>query len=277
MTEIIQPSAIQPQNTRLSEFKTKIGNIARPNRFTVEINNPWSGVDNYPLISPQNPVFQYMAYKASIPQFDIEGPTFKYRGTQMALTGDYKREPLVITFINDDQWRARSFFEDWVRSYVNYDTSNERRRIDSYRLDTSIHVTQWGNDAGNQVVARYHYEDCSPMKIESIELDHGQTNSIEEFKVEFHYSKWNRVATDFHTNGINPSQTGGLTSNDTLPTDKNLSPVPIGGSPVDIEDIIGVPIDINTGNINWSNSQFDSLSQGKKEEIATKFGFPPPR
>ena len=45
------------------------------------------------------------------------------------------------------------------------------------------------------------------MSMTPIELDHGQQNSIEEFQVVFHYSKWTRVDTaDENSNSIQSCQ-----------------------------------------------------------------------
>ena len=100
----------------------------------------------------------------------------------------------MISFWNDSEWKARSFFEDWIRSYVNYDETNARRGVQDYRLDSTVSVAQWSGQT-NKIIAQYVYEDCSPLKLEAMELDQSNANNIETFKVEFHYSKWTRYDT----------------------------------------------------------------------------------
>lgn len=171
----------------LAEFRAQIEDVARPNRFLVTLGNPWSGVT-----VPTN--FEYTASKATIPKVDLSGPTIKYRGTSLMLSGDYKKDPLVVTFWNERKWEARKFFEDWMASYFNYNLQdNARRSLSAMRFNTWIKIKQLGRSEAD-VLAEYEMHNVVPLEISEMELDHASENSVEEFTVTFHYSHFERLS-----------------------------------------------------------------------------------
>jgi len=254
--------AIRSTDITLNTFKQKISNIARPNRFTVEFSNVPNALKSlYTELSVDD--LKFLCTAASIPTFDLEGPSFKFRGTQLALPGDYKREPISIGFINDDQWFARKIMEDWMRLMVNYDKSNNRRKILDNRFGINMTVTQWGNSVDTtEKIAIYEYQDIIPLKVEGIELNQTTTNSIEEFKVDFHYTSWERVTTNRQTTDTDTKKLA-----DTNDTNTMASPF---GVKVPLYEIIGVPLN-SEGGINWESSQFKNIDAAKRKDIINLF------
>jgi len=259
----------------LKEFKHAVKNIARPNRFTVEIiGNIWRGVNDRSILQERR--IKFYANKSSIPQFDVVGPVFNYRGTHVQLAGDYKREPLSIGFYNDETWEARALFEDWIRATVNYDSRNRRARLRNYRFGASVEITQYGNGlvrGAPAPVATYVYHDAVPLSLSNIALDHGQQNTIEEFDCIFHYARWERKYTidsqsqklsneSSMDSAINKTDVGyeRTKGNSGVTSESETGPA---GLKVPVEQIIGLPTNANTGNVEW-----DRVS----DAYITKFG-----
>lgn len=171
--------------TTLTEFSSHIRDIARANRFLVEMLGP--AVRQFNL--PDN--FKFLVSKAQIPKKDITGPIMRHRGTQIILTGDYKKDPLVLTFWNDIDWSARDFFEDWMQLLL--DTSEVNFRLDQSveRHTNDIRITPRG--PVHEVLAFYTFKNVQPMEISEIELDMGGENTLQEFTVSFNYSHFEKA------------------------------------------------------------------------------------
>lgn len=271
-----------PAGSHISNFRTKIKNIARANRFTVEVrfSTPLlSTLKDYDLVreNTQDPTFKYLATKASIPTFDIEGPVLKYRGTQMSLAGDYKREPLAVSFINDDNWKARKLFEDWMRMSVSHDQENQKNRLQLIRLDTTIVVKQFKSNT-DTAIAEYLYHDAMPLKVSNIDLDHSEQNSIETFTVDFHYSHWSRAGETALTIPTKGDGTDGVVEvkgvlvvnlpgghSKVIPQDNldhwKLNPTVTGSQRIPIENVTGWSVDLITGGIDASKTSPEGVKQ----------------
>lgn len=171
----------------LQDFRTQIRDVARPNRFFVDLKGSFTSI-----LGGVPPQFRFAAKQATIPKLDINGPSIKYRGTSIILRGDYKKDPLTIVFWNENTWNMREYFENWLKFIVDPTTDNVRKSTSEYRFGNSILVTQIGGRETDQL-AKYEYFDVAPLDISEIALDQGQENTLEEFSVIFQYSRWERL------------------------------------------------------------------------------------
>ena len=136
----------------------------------------------------------FTASKASIPKIDVGGPMVKYKGTTMRLTGDYKKDPFPITFWNERGWEARTFFEDWLALFAQYNSlENKRLIMEEGRFQGKLNIKQIGNHQSD-ILAEYELFDAIPMELSEIELDHASIDTAEEFQVVFEYSFFERIS-----------------------------------------------------------------------------------
>lgn len=169
---------------KLQDFKSNLKNVVRSNRFLALFTGEISTPDILEL--------KFLISKASLPKQDITGPIVRYRGTSITLDGDLKKEPIILTFINDSEWKARGFVENWLDSIVSHEeTSNERKDTIDYRFGSQLQLQQLGKD-GSDILAIYTFFDVVPLDYTEIELDQSAENTIEEFSASFHYSTWVR-------------------------------------------------------------------------------------
>ena len=183
--------------TTFSEFRANIKDIARPNRFLISITG---SILNKPGLKQLPDNYKFLTQKASIPKFDINGPEIKYRGTKMNLRGDYKKDPLTLTFWNDIDWNIRNFFESWTGYIVDISTVNVRKENKDYRFGTSVFIEQIGQGDKNNIISRYEFHNVAPFEISEIALDQTAENQVEEFSVIFQYSHWeNKSVQTVHT------------------------------------------------------------------------------
>jgi len=173
--------------TTLQEFRSNVKDIARPNRWLLAIEGP--AITQFTL--PTN--FQFLVSKAQIPKRDTTGPIMKYRGTSLTLSGDYKKDPLVMTLWNDIEWKARDFFENWLDFLHKITEDNIRTDLTDSRFSNSIIIRPLGPELTNlDDLAKYRFKEIMPVEISEIELDQGTENGLQEFTVSFQYSHWVR-------------------------------------------------------------------------------------
>lgn len=177
--------------TELQSYITALGDVAKTNRFTLELAGP-----NLPTGFITNIAdLKFFVTKATIPKMDITGPDVKFRGTSIKLAGDYKKEPLEIGLINDTAWNVRGFFEDWLKQIKNTVT-NITDSNDNQRFGISAIVKSLDNAVETSAMtayATYTFNNIMPMDISQIDLDMGQANAIQTFTVSFHYDTWERT------------------------------------------------------------------------------------
>lgn len=172
----------------LSEFRTRVSDLARPNRFEVEINppSPMSSANGF-----EN--FHWLVQSAVIPARTQGSVGMKYHGMEFKLTGDYSHEDLTITFLNSYDWGARNFFELWAESRLQAVSGNNARRDSMSSTDeTFIIVHQVGRVAGD-IIASYKFHDIFPTNISEIELNMGSNDAVETYTVTFAYSYWENI------------------------------------------------------------------------------------
>jgi len=168
----------------LSEFRKNVSDLARPNRFEVQITPP-SAFDSY--TDGQFKMLSWLAESAQIPSRTQGEIPIKFHGMELKLPGDYAKENLTIGFINSYGWEGRSFFDSWMEyiQYINDD--NSRNSAYDMIVDSQIVINQLGRTM-NDILASYIYYNVFPTSLSAIDLNMSENDSIEKFTVTFSYS-----------------------------------------------------------------------------------------
>lgn len=176
---------------KLSDFKARLSDFARPNRFSIELNPPSFllsdlGFTNIDLTN-------WLAQTATIPARNQGEITLKYHGMELKLPGDYSKENLSITFLNDYGFVGRFLFESWMEFGVQkVGDTNERINGLLSIMDSSIVVKQLGRNP-EDVLASYRFFNVFPVSISSIDLDMSSSDQVEKFTVGFAYSHFENM------------------------------------------------------------------------------------
>jgi len=171
---------------KISEFKSKLSYLARPNRFKVTMFPPSSYDHGMDLET-----FVFYVQSAKIPEKTLGEIEVKFHGMSLKLPGDYTHEDLSLTFLNTAEWDVRTFFEDWVEFIQNVGDENIRTDAIAVVDDCTIMIEQLGNSE-DDVLATYNFYDVFPKSVQSIELSMDDYDSVEKFTVDFAYSHWIR-------------------------------------------------------------------------------------
>ena len=175
-------------NKSISQFKSAlVGGGARPNLFEVRLANIPSGItwdgDN----------FQYMCKAAQLPASVIANIDVPFRGRIFKVAGDRTIETWSVTIINDESFRLRNAFEEWMQLIAKLDTNIGATSPEAYMVDADVFQLGRGSDPSsttsdgnaNAVLKRYKMESIFPTNLAGIDLSYDTGDTIEEFTVEF--------------------------------------------------------------------------------------------
>jgi hypothetical protein len=177
----------------LEAFKNLLGDIVRPNRFLVTVFPPSAMLSGMKISTLVNildmSTVLFNVRNAQLPSKSFGEYPMRYMGQTYTLPGDLRYEDLVITFLMDDKWKSREFFESWNDLILNM---SDNSRTDAKDLmDASIIIFQIGNRTA-EVLASYRFESVFPKAVGSVELSQDAQDRYEEFTVTFSYSYWTR-------------------------------------------------------------------------------------
>ena len=194
------------KNRSISNFKAQLKNGGqRPNLFEVQMKAP-SGVrlGLQPGISGSDVIkedtFRFLCKAASLPASNVASIDVPFRGRVLKVAGDRTFESWSITVINDD-FKIRDNFEGWMQSIAQYGDASGLTNPNDYMTDASVyqlgrndsrHETSGADSttAKSTIEAKYKFIDIFPTNISAIDLSYENTDTIEEFTVDFSVQYW---------------------------------------------------------------------------------------
>lgn len=198
----------------LSQFKKALnGGGARPNLFEVELPGPLPG-DPQGLGSYDSDAeldFKFLCKSAQLPASNTTAIEVPFRGRQFKVSGDRTFDNWSVTIINDENFQLRRVMEGWMQAISQYsdhsgltDPNDYMRNAKVFQLGRGDVTTETGTgSSGNSnILAQYRFVDIFPVNISAIELSYDNTDTIEEFTVDFSIQFW------YPTEADNLTQTG---------------------------------------------------------------------
>ena len=155
------------------DFRTQIGELARPNLFQVQLSFPTIGTDGS------------LAGGNTQDDADKEPSFVSTDGTQLRTF-----EPWTITVLNDENFRLRRQFEAWAAAIQDYRVNiSGSNTIGDYQKDARVQQF----DRKGVKSKEYHFESIWPSNISAIDLDWESNDTPEEYTVEFQVQYWTPV------------------------------------------------------------------------------------
>ena len=184
------------ENKSISDFKSAlIGGGARPNLFEVELTTLPGGItwdaDN----------FRYMCKAASLPASTIANIDVPFRGRIFKVAGDRTIDVWSVTVINDEDFKLRNAFEEWMNAIAKLDNNLGATQPESYMTNAKVYQLGRGSTKSstsntgdaNVVLKEYEMIDIFPTSVSSIDLSYDTGDTIEEFTVEFQVQSFSLV------------------------------------------------------------------------------------
>ena len=145
---------------------------------------------------------QQMTFKAkssSLPGDSIGTVPLNYFGREIKVPGNRTFPEWSVTIINDEDFTLRTTFERWM-SGINSHVQN--LRDPAFTNGGGYEVDAWVNQYAKtgEIVKTYKMVGIFPTDVSPIDVDWGNTDSIEEFQVTFALQWWESVdSTDSST------------------------------------------------------------------------------
>ena len=185
-------------NRNIADFKGKlIGGGARPNLFEVQLAKLPTG------ITWDADVFQFMCKASSLPASNIAAIDIPFRGRIFKVAGDRTIETWSVTVINDESFKLRNAFEEWMQLIAKLDTNIGATSPEAYMVDADVYQLGRGGKAGARsnssageasvVLKQYKMQGIFPISLAAIDLSYDTGDTIEEFAVEFAVQSFNPV------------------------------------------------------------------------------------
>jgi len=181
------------ENKTISSFKSAlVGGGARPNLFEVELTTLPNGVE----WDADN--FRYMCKAASLPASNIAAIDVPFRGRIFKVAGDRTIETWSVTIINDENFKLRNAFEEWMEQIAKLDNNLGATLPEAYMTNATVFQLGRGatksskdsNGNANAVLKQYEFIDIFPTSISAIDLSYDSSDAIEEFTVDFNVQSY---------------------------------------------------------------------------------------
>ena len=181
------------ENKTISNFKSAlIGGGARPNLFEVELTTLPNGV------AWDADKFRYMCKASSLPASNIAAIDVPFRGRIFKVAGDRTIETWSVTIINDEDFKLRNAFEEWMEQIAKLDNNLGATLPESYMTNATVYQLGRGSTpssknsdgSANSVLKEYEFIDIFPTTISAIDLSYDSSDAIEEFTVDFNVQSY---------------------------------------------------------------------------------------
>ena len=184
--------AIRHNQRSIVDFRSRLkGGGARSNLFEVQMAFP-------DFAKPVNEALNdipFLVKAAEIPASNIGNIPVPFRGRVLPIAGDRTFDPWTVTIINDTNFRLRDVMERWSDGINDIQTAQGTTNPEEYQTQAKVLQLSRGIDTNGKVrsnsnipiLREYDFIGIYPNDISAIPLDHGATDTIEEFQVTFNY------------------------------------------------------------------------------------------
>jgi hypothetical protein len=205
----------------ITNFKSKLaGGGARPNLFEVSLTS-FPFADDW-----DDETFQFLCKSAALPASNIAPIDVPFRGRILKVAGDRTFDTWTVTVINDEDFKLRTSFEQWMNGISKLDNATGATNPGSYMGNAVVHQLGRGSEKfadansgpygdsggseGLRPLRTYYFDGIFPTNISQIDLSYDTSDTIEEYTVEFQVQYW--VAGKASDNGRTADQTDTIVS-----------------------------------------------------------------
>jgi len=177
----------------IEKLRSKVGNFARGHRYNAIISPPEYLKAANTVVTEK---LQYLCESVSLPTKGIATNPHDIHGPPREIAYRETFTESALSFILDDEFTVKRYFDDWQAGIVSPTTSNP-----SYYNDYvgTIKISRLSNDATSFGVqdARTSYNielvEAYPSAVGEVALGHSQGNEVLKLSVTFKYRRWNEI------------------------------------------------------------------------------------
>ena len=183
----------EPASFKISDFKTSIGNLVRPNLFTATLSGyskivgVGAIVDALPNIDS---TFKFRCEKAELPGRTLATSEDAVgSGPSLKLPYDITYNDMTLSIICSTDMLERDFFERWMNKIIGPGGNSNSAGLISYYADYALGVTlkvEQLNESGNTLIS-YTLNDIYPTALTPMNASWEETNTYQRFGVTLAY------------------------------------------------------------------------------------------
>ena len=177
----------------IQTLKSKVGEFARGHRYNVIISPPEYLKAGNTVVTEK---LQYLCESVSLPTKGIATNPHDIHGPPREIAYRETFTESALSFILDDAFTVKKYFDDWQAGIVSPTTSNP-----SYYNDYvgTIKISRLSNDATSFTAADSSYNielvEAYPSAVGEVALGHSQGNEVLKLSVTFKYRRWNATGS----------------------------------------------------------------------------------
>ena len=186
-------TASRPASFKISDFKSKIGTLVRPNLFDAKIigsTKVVGGLDG--TLGTTNNItetFSFRCEKAELPGRTLATAEDAVGGgPSLKLPYDVTYNDITLSIICSADMKERKFFEEWMDRIIGRGGRTNAGLVSyysDYALGVSLKVEQL-NEAGTTLIA-YTLQDIYPTALTPMNASWDETNTYQRFGVTLAY------------------------------------------------------------------------------------------
>ena len=172
----------------VEKLRSVAGALAKGQRYAVTFPKIPAG-----LPSATVGKLPYLCESVSIPTKSLAGVPHELYGPPREMAYRETFTEAVLSFIVDDAFTVRKFFDEWQTKIIN-PTTNNSNYYDDYV--GTIDIKRLGNESTDLTsFPAYHVEliEAYPSLVGEILVGHAQGNEILRLSVSFKYRRWNAI------------------------------------------------------------------------------------
>ena len=172
----------------IGKLKSVIGEFAKGNRYNVSFTKFPAGISGGAAVTEK---LQYLCESVSLPTKGIATNPHDIHGPPREIAYRETFTESALSFILDDAFTVKKYFDDWQAGIVSPTTSNP-----SYYNDYvgEIFISRQSNNAEDFTIANNFYEikllEAYPSAVGEVQLGHAMGNEVLKLSVTFKYRKW---------------------------------------------------------------------------------------
>jgi len=179
-----------PVSFKISDFKTSIGNLVRPNLFNATLLGYKKIVGGLTGTLPDvDPTFKFRCEKAELPGRTLATSEDAVGGgPSLKLPYDVTYNDITLSIICSSDMKERKFFEEWMDRIIGRGGRTNAGLVSyysDYALGVSLKVEQL-NEAGTTLIA-YTLQDIYPTALTPMNASWDETNTYQRFGVTLAY------------------------------------------------------------------------------------------
>ena len=166
---------------KISDLRSKVGAVARPNLFTCYL-------DGSSVFESEIPNFSFRCEKAEFPGRTIATTDDTFSGPSLKLPYDMTYNDITLSIICSEDMKERRFFERWMDLIVKPARQADAGTIayhSEYARGLRLVVEQL--DSNNRILASYACYDPYPIAITPMNATWDEVNTYQRFGVTLTY------------------------------------------------------------------------------------------